>query len=161
VSKTVHTMRGEEARHVPFARVWRGFAKLRARRELRALRAAADIDLARRDRPPLRLSWRVEELVSTKNRLDLAHSLRSLVRDARPSYLPSASPFNRLVVRTESDQLLAVATRLADLERPVAARGVVLLDRLLTDGSGPLYDRERADEFGPTLDAILDGLEPR
>ncbi len=154
-------MRGGDARHAPFAGVWHGLGRLRARRALRALRAAADADLARRDRPPLRLAWRVEELVGTKNRLDLAHSVRSLVRDARPSYLPSASPFNRLVVRAESDQLLAVAARLADLERPVAARGVVLLERLLTDGSGPLYDRDRVDEFGSTLDTILDALEPR
>jgi len=154
-------MRGGDASHLPFAGVWRGLGRLRARRALRALRAAADADLARRDRPPLRLAWRVEELVATKNRLDLAHSVRSLVRDARPSYLPSASPFNRLVVRAESDQLLAVAARLADLERPVAARGVVLLERLLTDGSGPLYDRDRVDEFGSTLDTILDALEPR
>lgn len=154
-------MRGGDARHAPFAGVWHGLGRLKARRALRALRAAADTDLARRDRPPLRLAWRVEELVRTKNRLDLAHSVRSLVRDARPSYLPSASPFNRLVVRAESDQLLAVAARLADLERPVAARGVVLLERLLTDGSGPLYDRDRVDEFGSTLDTILDALEPR
>ena len=154
-------MRGGDASHLPFAGVWRGLGRLRARRALRALRAAADTDLARRDRPPLRLAWRVEELVGTKNRLDLAHSVRSLVRDARPSYLPSASPFNRLVVRAESDALLAVAARLADLERPVAARGVVLLERLLTDGSGPLYDRDRVDEFGWTLDTILGALEPR
>ena len=154
-------MRSGEARHISFAGVWQGLGKLRGRRALRAQRAAADADLARRDRPPLRLAWRVEELVSTKNRLDLAHSLRSLVRDARPSYLPSASPFNRLAVRAESDQLLAIAARLADLERPVAARGIVLLDRLLTDGSGPLYDRERQEDFGPTLDVILDGLKPR
>ena len=154
-------MRGGDARHAPFAGVWHGLGRLKARRALRALRAAADTDLARRDRPPLRLAWRVEELVGTKNRLDLAHSVRSLVRDARPSYLPSASPFNRLVVRAESDALLVVAARLADLERPVAARGVVLLERLLTDGSGPLYDRDRVDEFGSTLDTILDALEPR
>jgi hypothetical protein len=41
---------------------------------------------------------------------------------------------------------------LADLERPVAARGVVLLERVLTDGSGPLYDRDRQDEFDPGPD---------
>jgi hypothetical protein len=151
----------DEARKAPLTGTWHGLGRLRARKALRAKRAAADADLARRERPPLRLAWRVEEHVNTKNRLDLAHSLRSLVRDARPSYLPSASPFNRLAVRAESEELLALATRLADLERPVAARGVVLLDRLLTDGSGPLYDRERQDEFGPTLDAIGDGLEPR
>lgn len=125
------------------------------------MRASADAELGRRSLPPLRLAWRVEELVATKNRLDLAHSLRSLVRDAQPKYLPSASPFNRLAVRAESDRLNDVASRLADLERPVAARGVVLLDRLLTDGSGPLYDREVGDDLGPTLDRILDALEPR
>lgn len=99
--------------------------------------------------------------MTTKNRLDLAHSLRSLVRDARPSYVPSASPFNRIAVRAESDRLVEVAERLSDLERPVAARGVVLLERLLTDGSGPLYDRERAGRLGPTLTLIRDTLEPR
>jgi hypothetical protein len=146
---------------VSFTDVWRGFGRLRARREMRAMRASADAELARRTLPPLRLAWRVEELVATRNRLDLAHSVRSLVRDAEPRYLPSASPFNRLAVRAEANRLLAVAARLADLERPVAARGVVLVDRLLTDGSGPLYDRELADDFGPTLDQILDTLEPR
>jgi hypothetical protein len=128
---------------------------------MRGMRAAADTELARRDRPPLRLAWRVEELVATKNRLDLAHSLRSLVRDARPRYMPSASPFNRIAVRSESETFLSVANRLADLERPVAARGVVLLDRLLIDGSGPLYDREIADELAPSLAHALDALEPR
>jgi hypothetical protein len=160
MSEAVDAMH-HDARETPLAGVWHGLGRLRARRALRALRAAADADLARRERPPLRLAWRVEELVATKNRLDLAHSLRSLVRDARPTYLPSASPFNRLVVRADGDRLLAVAERLADLARPVAARGVVLLDRLLTDGTGPLYDRDRADDFGPTLDLILETLEPR
>jgi hypothetical protein len=123
------------------------------------LRAAADTDLARRDRPPLRLAWRVEELVGTKNRLDLAHSVRSVVRDARPSYLRAhrLQPPRRPPSPTSC---FAVAARLADLERP-SPRGVVLLERLLTDGSGPLYDRDRVDEFGSTLDTILDALEPR
>jgi hypothetical protein len=106
--------------------LWHALERVRARRTLRAARRAADIELAHRDSPPLRLAWRVEELVATKNRLDLAHSLRSLVRDAGPRYLPTASPVNRLAVRGESETLLAVAGRLADLERPVAARGVVL-----------------------------------
>ena len=92
-------MRGGDASHLPFAGVWRGLGRLRARRALRALRAAADTDLARRDRPPLRLAWRVEELVGTKNRLDLAHSVRSLVRDARPSTFRATAEgrWNRLV----------------------------------------------------------------
>jgi hypothetical protein len=146
---------------VSFTDVWRGLGRLKARRETRAMRASADAELARRTLPPLRLAWRVEELVATRNRLDLAHSVRSLVRDAEPRYLPSASPFNRLAVRAEANRLLAVAARLADLERPVAARGVVLVDRLLTDGSGPLYDRELADDFASAIDEILDVLQPR
>jgi len=110
---------------------------------------------------PLRLAWRVDELVGTKNRLDLAHAIRSLVRDANPRYLPSASPVNRPAIRAYSDELLAIAARLADLERPVAARGVVLADRLLVDGSGPFYDRERVGELPSYLDAALAALEPR
>jgi hypothetical protein len=141
--------------------IWHTVERVRARRALRTARWAADTELALRKNTPLRLSWRVEELVSTKNRLDLAHAVRSLVRDASPRYLPTSSPVNRVAVRAETDALLAVAARLADLERPVAPRGVVLADRLLTDGSGPLYDRERVDELPPYLDSTLEALELR
>ncbi len=75
-------------------------------------------------------------------------------------YLPSASPINRVAVRAESEAILDVAARLADTERPVAARGVVLADRLMTDGSGPLFDRERVDELPAYLDSTLYALEP-
>ncbi len=140
---------------------WRPLREFRVRRALRAARWAADTELAFRKLPPLRLAWRVEELVSTKNRLDLAHSLRTLVRDAGPRYVLTASPVNRLAVRAESDALLSAADRLSDLARPVAARGVVLIERLLVDPSGPLYDRERVDELPTYLDCALEGLEPR
>jgi hypothetical protein len=36
----------------------------------------------------------------------------------------------------------------------------VLADRLVTDGSGPLYDRERVDELPAYLDSTLSALEP-
>lgn len=136
-----------------------GFRRLKARRALRAARAAADAELLLRESPPLRLAWRVEELVAAKNRLDLAHTLRSLVRDCGPGYLPSASPVNRLAVRAHSQALLAIAARLGDLSRGVAARGVVLVDRLLVDGTGPLYDRTRAGELTFYLTTALAALE--
>jgi hypothetical protein len=161
MSKPLEATADMHGPHQLVERAWHGVGRLKGRRALRRARSAADSELARRRLAPLRLAWRVEELVSTKNRLDLAHSIRSLVRDAQTRYMPSASPFNRLAVRAESDQLGAVAARLADLERPVAARGVVLVERLLTDGSGSLYDSELASDFGPTLDAVLDALEPR
>lgn len=132
----------------------------KARRALRVARWAADTELLRRESPPLRLSWRVEELLAPKNRLDLAHILRSLVRESRARYLPSASPVNRLAVRAEAETLLAIAARLADLDRPVAARGVVFIDRMLVDGSGPLYDRELVDDLPVYLDTALEALEP-
>jgi hypothetical protein len=141
--------------------MWHPLRGLRARHALRAARWAADAELLRRDSPPLRLAWRVEELVTPKNRLDLAHTLRSLVRDAGLRYLPSASPVNRLAVRAEAETLLAVAARLADVGRPVAARGVVFVERLLVDGSGPLYDRELIDDLPAYLDTALAALEPR
>ncbi len=135
--------------------------QFKARRALRAARWAADAELLRRESPPLRLSWRVEELLAPKSRLDLAHTVRSLVRESSARYLPSASPVNRIAIRAEADTLLAIAARLADLERPVAARGVVFVDRLLVDVSGPLYDRERIDDLPVYLDTAIGALEPR
>lgn len=151
----------EREGHTPLQAVWSRLKELKARRALLAARWAADAELLRRNTTPLRLSWRAEELVAPKNRLDLAHTLRSLVRESAPRYLPSASPVNRLAVRAEAETLLAVAARLADLERPVAPRGIVFIERLLVDGSGPLYDRELVDDLPVFLDTARDALEPR
>jgi hypothetical protein len=158
---TIQAGATQRSRFVPLRGFWHTLEALRARRALRRARWAADTELALRRLPPLRLAWRVEELVSTKNRLDLAHSLRTLVRDAHPRYLVGATPINRLAVRAESETLLALASRVADVSRPVAARGVVLLERLLVDSTGPLYDRERVDELPAYLDSALEALEPR
>ncbi len=64
-----------------------------------------------------------------------------------PRYLPGAQTFDRLAVRAETERFVALADRLADLERPVAPRGVLLLEQLLDDAWGPLHDRDRADEL--------------
>jgi len=136
-------------------------AKVKARKAKRSARWAADTELAHTRNAPLRLAWRVEELVSTKSRLDLAHSLRSLVRNASTRTLPSASPLNRLAVRAEWDTFAELADRLMNLERPVAAQGVVLLQRLLLDSGGPLYDVDREDDLPSYLDDVRAALEPR
>ena len=81
------------------------------------------------------------------------------MRDCGPGYLPSASPVNRPAVRAHSEALLSIASRLADLSRGVAARGVILVDRLLVDGSGPLYDRSLAGELTFYLATVLAALE--
>lgn len=150
-----------EARRVPRRGLWYALDLMRMHRAVRKARWEADSEIAKSDGSvPLRLAWRIDELVATKNRLDLAHTLRSLVRDAGLRHLPSASPVNRPAVRAHSETILVVASRLADLERSIAPRGVVLVDRLLTDGSGPLYDRELVAELPPYLDSTLTALEP-
>jgi hypothetical protein len=107
----------------------------------------------------LRLSWRAAELVIPKRRLDLAHSLRRLVHDADARLLPGAQTFDRLAVRSEAETLLTLADRLADLERPVAPRGVLLLEQLLDDNWSPLHNRGRAGELRECLDEAADALE--
>jgi hypothetical protein len=144
-----------------FTSLLHGIGAFKERRKLKAARWAADAELLRRGSPPLRLAWRVEELVTPKNRLELARTLRFLVRDSSPRYLPSASPVNRLAVRAEAETFEAIAARLAALDQAVAARGVLLVDRLLVDGFGPLYDREGADYLPRYLDRALAALEPR
>ena len=52
-------------------------------------------------------------------------------------------------------------TSLADLERPVAARGVLLTEHLLTDAGSPLYDPAIVRALPFYVDAARDGLEPR
>jgi hypothetical protein len=112
-----------------------------ARRALRAARRRADDELLATRLPSPRLAWRAEELVADDNRIDLGRSLTDVVHSADERLLPSASPLNRSAVRATRSQLLELAARLYDLSRPVAPRGVLLVERLLTDGSGPLYDR--------------------
>jgi hypothetical protein len=161
MADTLPATSGGRGRDVPSPSFWHGIERLKARRALRAARSAADDELLIRETPPLRLAWRVEELVAPKSRLDLAHTLRSVVRDAGPRYLPGASPVNRLAVRPAAETLHMIADRLADLDRPVAGRGILMLERLLIDGSGPLYDRDLADELPLSLVTALAALEPR
>ena len=85
----------------------------------------------------------------------------ALARTRRgPRYLPTASPVNRGAVRAESAALLDIATRSRISTVRSRRKGLVLADGLLMDGSGPLYDRERAGELPAFLDATLEALEP-
>jgi hypothetical protein len=161
MDNSVQATRPHTARPQRLGALRTAVAKVRSRRAVQASRRAADLELARSEIAPLRFAWRVEELVSTKSRLDLAHSLRSLVRNASPRYVAPASPLNRLAVRADAETIGALASRLTDLGRPVTARGVVLLQRLLLDTSGPLYDLELEDDLPSYLDTALEALEPR
>jgi hypothetical protein len=131
-----------------------------ARRALRGARRRADEELAATRLPPPRLAWRAAELVADENRIDLARSLTDVVHAADERLLPAASPIARAAVRACRPQLLAIAARLFEVSKPVPPRGVVLVERLLTDGSGPLYgrgDAERLLKATTNLLAVLEG----
>jgi len=131
-----------------------------ARRALRGARRRADEELAATRLPPPRLAWRAAELVADENRIALARSLTDVVHAADERLLPAASPIARAAVRECRPQLLAIAAQLFDLSKPVSARGVLLVERLLTNGSGPLYggaDAERLLVAATNILAVLDG----
>ena len=113
----------------------------KARRALTAARRRADAELLATSLPSPRLAWRTEELVAEDRRIQLGRSLIDVVHAADERLLPGASPLNRNSVRARRAELLQLASRLCDLSRPVAPRGVLLVDRLLSDGSCSLFGR--------------------
>jgi hypothetical protein len=133
---------GDGVRHRLFGRA---LESLRARRELREARRQADAEILRSAVPSLRVAWRAVELVEPERRRELARSIRRVVREADPRYLPGATPINRGGVRIVTDRLLESAERIEDVECPVGARGVLLFELLLLDGASPLYGPGPAD----------------
>jgi hypothetical protein len=73
--------------------------------------------------------------------------------------LPGSSPLNRAAARPHADLIEELAERLDDVDRPVSARGVLLTESLPTDGSSPLYARDRAGELRGALARCLAELD--
>jgi hypothetical protein len=118
-----------------------------ARRALRQARRAADEELVASRLPSPRLAWRAVELTAEAHRLELARSLTDVVHSSDERLLPTAAPLARSAIRECRPQLLALAARLYDLSLPVTPRGVLLVERLLCDGNGPLYGSGGADRL--------------
>jgi hypothetical protein len=129
-----------------------------ARRVMRAERGRADGELADARLPSPRLAWRVNELVAADNRLRLARQLTDVVHASDERRLPNARPVNRGAVRENRSELLDIAARLFDTRRPVAARGVVLLERLLDNGA--LFGNGRPIQLRVEAARIREALEP-
>jgi hypothetical protein len=90
---------------------------------------------------------RAEQLLSARHRTKSAKALRELVEEAQQ---PRASLFNanlrvqRVLIRENQALILTLAR---ELEEPVVnPRGVILADRLITDGESPVYTTESAVE---------------
>jgi hypothetical protein len=133
----------------------------RARAELRVVRRSADrliLASAGGVEGSDVIRWRTLELVSPGTRQGLARELDRTLRRMDPARLPSASPLRRGPVRRNQELLRRLEERMLD-ERPVTARGVLLLRRLLHEPGSPLYD-EHAGDPRRAIARVLVELEP-
>ncbi|NUR76250.1 MAG: hypothetical protein HOQ28_08220 [Thermoleophilia bacterium] len=130
-----------------------------ARRALRDARRRADAELLTSRLPSPRLAWRTDELVAEDNRLELGISLTDVVHAADARLMPSASPLDRGAVRGVRAELLQLAARLCDTSHPVTPRGVLLVERLLVDGSGPLYGQGSPNRLRAEVEDALAALD--
>jgi hypothetical protein len=130
--------------------------------ERRRLCAAADAWIAR-GHDGASYDWRVAELTSRRERRLLANSVRDIVPELSEHRLPGASPLNRVALRPYRSELIELADRLDDLDRPVSASGVLAVRRLLTEPGSALYARDWMDKPAPDpgreLAAVLASLE--
>jgi len=87
---------------------------------------------------------RADQLLSARHRANSAKALKELVEEAQQ---PRASLFNanlrvqRVLIRENQALILTLARELEELA-VVNPRGVILADRLITDGESPVYTTE-------------------
>jgi len=133
----------------------------RARAELRAVRRTADriilVDAHGAEGSDI-VRWRMLELVAPESRRSLAQQLERTLRRSDPGRLPSASPLRRGLARRHRELLERLEERMLD-GRPVTARGVLLLRRLLSGPGSPLYD-EHSGDLSRAIATVLVELEP-
>ena len=152
-------MQASEILHVD---LWlRGPARIRRRQ----LRERADHWIERGYDDPVEspVAWRVQELTSERERRRLSRSMRGVVKSLSGTWMPGASPVNRVALRPYATLLAAIADRLAETEYPVSAVGVLGVRRMLSDPDGPLYARQGEPgnaDVGGALRAALRWLEP-
>jgi hypothetical protein len=124
--------------------------RLRARVRLRC--QTLDMQLAEGVSPleDAALALRARQLVSRRTRERFAAGLEGLVRHAERPPLPRsvAVPLPRTQILEARTGLLALATCVR-ADRPLYARGMALLSRLLTDGTGPAYRAQPDDRSLP------------
>jgi len=133
----------------------------RARAELRSVRRTADrliLAAATGVEGSDLVRWRTLELVAPATRESLGRELEQTLRRMDPARLPSASPLRRGVARRHRELLQRLEERILD-GRPVTARGVLLLRRLLREPGSPLYD-EHGGDLSRAIARVLVELEP-
>jgi hypothetical protein len=110
---------------------------------------------------PEERAWRARQLAGPVTRRQLGCSLRRVVADAespRAVLLSSAVPMHRRAVVGWREALLGVAERL-EQPGPVNPCGVARTLVLLTDGTGPLYNRGSERSLSEMVWWVADGLQ--
>ena len=138
--------------------------RLRDRMAARWRAGSLDRKLARGDAPDSQpaLALRAQTLIGPSMRSALARQVQRVVGVARQR---RGRRFAR--IPTHKDEVLAAADDLDVLARrlrdcgPVSARGVADVRVLLTDGSGPLYDRGAREKLRTVVARALEHLEVR
>jgi hypothetical protein len=134
---------------------------IQMQRELAAVRRSADRLIvytpSTRDASEL-VRWRAGELTSRSSRDSLVREIDRLLRSVDDARLPSAAPVRRLAVRHERALFADARERLAG-QRPIAARGVLLLRGVLHEPASPLYSEETEELLGVTMRRALGALE--
>ena len=105
-------------------------------------RGALDRSIARGADPNAspELSRRARQLRSPRRRAALAQGIRNLIDAAEEPRRPytAAVPLQRREILREREALLQLAADLVSDDQ-LGARGIALVDRMLTDGSSPVY----------------------
>jgi hypothetical protein len=105
-------------------------------------RGTLDRTLARGTDPSTtpELSRRARQLTSRRCRAGLAEGIRNLIQAAEAPRHPysAAAPVQRNEILAERAFLLQLADELAG-EEELSARGIALVEGLLTDGASPIY----------------------
>jgi regulator of extracellular matrix RemA (YlzA/DUF370 family) len=138
--------------------------RLRDRFAARRLAGSLDRELARGVAPASRasLAVRAHAQIGPPARVAMAARLERVVHDARVGRRSRAArvPVRRGQVLAAAEHFETLARRLLGPE-PVSARGVAEVQVLLRDGSGPLYDRDAAEDLRAAVARALHDLDVR
>jgi hypothetical protein len=147
--------------HLPLDRAGGALRSLRKRHERTRQRAIADERILWGAVPRASaelLTWRASELTSPYHRAELARLCGRFVAE-RGNPRCRAYAVNRQALADHLHLLVELAERLDETTTPVTPQGVILAERVLCDGAGPLFNSARADLLRPMLIAALATLE--
>jgi hypothetical protein len=107
----------------------------------------------------LDLAVHADLLARPEQRTVLAAGLREIMTSANTRSLKLRVPLVRDRIREAGNELEAVAGRLG-APGPVSVQGLAMLRTLLTDGTGPLFQRGNCSDLDELLESALRGLDP-